>query len=104
MKYEPDPRERVWQAVNSIPAGMVATYGQIAELAGIPRGARFVGCVLRDLPKGSRLPWHRVVNSQGRVSLSPQSPSARTQRERLEAEGVSFVGGRIDLRRFGWDP
>jgi methylated-DNA-protein-cysteine methyltransferase related protein len=93
------PRERVWQVVAAIPAGRVATYGQVAGLAGIPRGARFVGSVLRALPPGSRLPWHRVLNAAGRTSVDPFT--AREQRERLAAEGVAFVGGRVDLRRFG---
>jgi len=78
----------------------VATYGRVAALAGIPRGARFVGSVLRDLPSGTKLPWHRVLNAAGRLSLDPIG--AREQRERLEEEGVGFVGGRVDLRRYGW--
>jgi methylated-DNA-protein-cysteine methyltransferase-like protein len=94
------PRERVWQVVAAIPAGRVATYGQVAQLAGVPRGARFVGTVLRDLPRDSRLPWHRVLNASGRLSVDPLT--AREQRERLEAEGVAFVGGRVSLSRFRW--
>jgi methylated-DNA-protein-cysteine methyltransferase-like protein len=94
------PRERVWQVVAAIPAGRVATYGQVAALAGVPRGARFVGTVLRELPRASRLPWHRVLNASGRLSVDPLS--AREQRERLEAEGVAFVGGRVSLSRFRW--
>jgi methylated-DNA-protein-cysteine methyltransferase-like protein len=97
---EPAPRERVWQVVAAIPAGAVATYGQVAGLAGIPRGARFVGSVLRDLPSASTLPWHRVMNASGRLSVDPIT--AREQRERLEAEGVAFVRGRVNLRRSGW--
>lgn len=98
--FEVPPRERIWQVVAAIPAGRVATYGGIAALAGVPRGARYVGSVLRDLPAGSRLPWHRVLNAGGRLSVDPVT--AREQRERLESEGVAFVAGRVDLGRYGW--
>ena len=96
------PRERIWQVVASIPEGAVATYGQVAELAGLPRQARRVGGVLAALPHDSRLPWHRVVNAQGRISLP--EPGTRRQRELLRAEGVVWTGDRIDLDRYGWRP
>jgi methylated-DNA-protein-cysteine methyltransferase-like protein len=90
--------------VRRIPAGRVATYGQIAALAGAPRHARFVGAVLRRQPEGSRLPWHRVLGAGGRLSLARFAPhAAQTQRLRLEREGVRVVGrGRVDLARYGW--
>ena len=97
---EPNPRQRVWQVVAAIPSGQVLTYGGVASLAGIPRGARFVGTVLRDLPAASRLPWHRVLNASGRLSVDPAT--AAVQRERLESEGVAFLGGRVDLSRYGF--
>ena len=96
------PRERVWAVVAAIPRGRVATYGQVAELAGLPRGARLVGRILSRLPAGTRLPWHRVINAAGAVSL-PGSAGAR-QRALLEAEGVPFARGRVDLGRVGWGP
>lgn len=96
------PQERVWQVVASIPPGTVATYGQVALLAGLGRRARFVGSVLAALPTGSRLPWHRVVNAAGRSSL----PGAAGERQRalLDAEGVEFEDGRASLARFRWTP
>ena len=94
--------ERVWQVVGSIPAGAVATYGQVAELAGLPRGARRVGRILSNLPAGTRLPWHRVVNAQGRVSL-PGSAGVQ-QRRRLRGEGIVMRDGRVDLAQFRWVP
>ena len=94
------PHERVWQVVAAIPPGKVASYGRVAQLAGIPRGARFVGTVLRELPAGTRLPWHRVLNAAGRLSVDPVT--AREQRERLEAEGVVFLRARVDLSRYGF--
>ena len=94
--------ERVWQVVSSIPPGHVATYGQIAELAGEPRRARQVGRVLSALPKGSRLPWHRVVNASGRSSLP--GAAGQEQRRRLQDEGVRFTKGALSLSRYRWEP
>ena len=97
----PSPEERIWQAVAAIPRGKVASYGQVAALAGMPSHARLVGRILASLPKGSRLPWHRVVNASLRISL-PEGPSARLQRQRLQREGVAFVGRRV-ARQCRWD-
>ena len=94
--------ERVWQVVSSIPPGCVATYGQIAELAGEPRRARHVGRVLSALPEGSRLPWHRVVNASGRSSLP--GAAGEEQRRRLQGEGVRFANGACGLSRYRWEP
>ena len=94
------PEERIWQVVAQIPPGRVATYGQVAALADLPRGARRVGRALAQLPAGSKLPWHRVVNAAGRVS-NPGAGGAR-QRALLQAEGVSLADGRVRLRRFQW--
>lgn len=96
------PEERIWRVVASIPEGTVATYGQVAELAGLPRGARHVGRVLGALPSDSRLPWHRVVNARGELSLV--GASARRQRARLREEGHRFRNGRLDLQRCRWQP
>jgi methylated-DNA-protein-cysteine methyltransferase-like protein len=89
------PEERVWQVVAAIPRGRVATYGQIADLAGMPNHARLVGRVLGSLPNGTRLPWHRVVNAGLRISLRGDDRAMLEQRRRLEREGISFVGARI---------
>lgn len=87
--------------VRRIPAGRVATYGQVAELAGYPGAARLAGYAMHRCPPA--LPWHRVINAQGRISLPADSTPALTQRRRLENEGVLFLGGRIDLERYRWD-
>ncbi len=93
--------QRVLATVDSLPRGRVATYGDVAREAGLPRRARFVGRVLRRLPAGSKLPWHRVVNASGTSSL--EGASAREQRRRLAREGVVLpVGGRIEARHFVW--
>lgn len=80
----------------------MATYGQIADLAGMPRHARLVGRTLSRLPPRSRLPWHRVVNAALRISRRGDDVGELEQRRRLEREGVSFVGGRV-ARVHLWD-
>jgi len=89
-------------AVRRIPRGKVCTYGNVAEVAGLPRRARLVGTVLRQTPAGRGLPWYRVINAGGRISFPVGSDAYARQRHKLEAEGVVFVGGRVDLRRYGW--
>jgi methylated-DNA-protein-cysteine methyltransferase-like protein len=94
--------ERVYEAVRAIPRGRVATYGQVARLLGLPRGARAVGWALRALdPRRERVvPWHRVVGAGGRISPRAGAGPA-LQRRRLRAEGVAFRGAHVDLRRHG---
>jgi methylated-DNA-protein-cysteine methyltransferase-like protein len=97
---------KFYAVIRRIPHGRVATYGQIAALAGLQRRARMVGQALRSTPEGLEVPWHRVVNAQGGVS--PRSGigwEEGYQRHLLEEEGVVFSkSGKIDLDRFGWDP
>ena len=97
-------KETIWQLVAGVPRGKVATYGQIAALAGCPAHARYVGTTLKNLPSGSRLPWHRIVNARGEVAFPAGSEAWERQKARLEAEGVVFLGGRVSLRRFQWQP
>jgi methylated-DNA-protein-cysteine methyltransferase-like protein len=100
--------ERIWATVKRIPRGKVATYGQIAALAGMPRYARQAGYALAATPENMKIPWHRVINAQGRVSLRLKhwdSGSDELQRILLEAEGVFFDSlGRVDLKRYRWCP
>ena len=99
-------REKIYAVIRRIPPGKVATYGQVAALAGLPRRARMVGQALRSTPEGLDLPWQRVINAGGRVS--PRGGigwEEGYQRHLLEEEGVVFdKSGRVDLERFGWDP
>ncbi|MBJ3814833.1 MGMT family protein [Shimwellia pseudoproteus] len=93
--------QRVWQIVAAIPEGRVTTYGDVALLAGSPRAARQVGGVLKRLPEGSLLPWHRVVNRHGAISLT--GPDLQRQRQALLAEGIMVSGdGIVDLTRYRW--
>ena len=87
-----------------VPHGKVVTYGQLAELAGLGRAARWVGRTLSQLPEGTRLPWHRVLASGGRISLPLGTVSGDEQRERLRNEGLSIVNNRVDMQRHGWRP
>lgn len=97
--------QRILATVDSIPKGSVASYGQVAREAGLPRHARLVGRVLRELSSSTKLAWHRVVNSAGRISARAEGSPSVEQRRRLEREGVRFeASGRIDLARFGWRP
>lgn len=91
---------KVWDVIEGIPAGSVLNYGEVARLAGFPGRARMVGMALGRAPKSRQLPWHRVVNAQGKISFPEGSPKAKTQRRLLEAEGVEFVDDTIDLERF----
>jgi methylated-DNA-protein-cysteine methyltransferase-like protein len=94
----------IFAIVNVIPAGRVATYGQVARLAGLPGAARLVGNTLHKLPEHTRLPWHRVVNAQGRISLPSESAAYTEQVARLTAEGVQVINGRLSLAQHQWQP
>jgi len=95
---------RIWATISDVPQGTVASYGQIAEIAGIPRGARQVGTALRHLPKGSDVPWHRIIQSAGTIAFPKGSRAYREQKKRLEAEGVPVLAGRVDMRKYRWQP
>lgn len=94
--------KNVWQVVQGIPRGHVLTYGEVARLAGMSRAARRVSQAMRRAPRAMNLPWHRVVNVQGRISFPADSSGYRQQKERLEREGVVFIKGKIDLERHGY--
>ncbi|MEQ1439186.1 MGMT family protein [Fontimonas sp. SYSU GA230001] len=98
----PEAYARIWAVVRRIPPGRVATYGQIASAAGFPKRPRLTGQALAHAPDHLDLPWHRVVNAQGRIALPDGSDAGRQQRRRLQAEGVQFEGPRIDLARYRW--
>ena len=92
--------ERIVQVIALIPIGKVATYGQIAEAAQLKGLSRWVGRILSQLPTGTSLPWHRVINSAGRIT----NPNREEQARRLIAEGVHVNGDRVSLARFRWTP
>ncbi len=95
--------QRIYAVVRKIPRGRVASYGQVARLAGLARQARQVGYAMHALPQGTAVPWHRVVNAAGEISRRARGAGELEQRGLLEREGVEFSWrGRIDLGRFGW--
>ena len=95
--------ERVWDVVRQVPHGRVVSYGGVAAILGRPRAARGVGRALSMLPDGSDVPWWRVINRNGEISIRGVMHGPALQRALLKREGVRFVRGRIDWRRFGWD-
>lgn len=97
--------DRVYEFVRQVPAGQVVTYGQVALELGSPAAARAVGYALHFLPGNSDVPWWRVVNAGGGISLRGRGEAAEVQRRLLEGEAVEFLHeGRIDLRRYRWIP
>ena len=96
---------RIYAVVRRIPRGRVATYGQVAELAGLAGRARQVGYALHALPDTSAVPWHRVINAAGAVSRRASPGGELTQRQLLECEGVRFdARGRVRLAAVRWHP
>ena len=94
--------QSVWKVVSEIPSGHVLTYGEVARLSGMPRAARRVSQALRRAPRGMELPWHRVINAQGKISFPEDSNGWMRQKDKLENEGVVFLNGKVDLDRFGY--
>lgn len=93
---------RIYAVARRIPPGRVATYGQIAAIVG-DCTPRMVGYAMAAVPPGSGVPWHRVINAQGKISLRADGGGSEEQRARLEAEGIIFDGeGRVNLRRVQW--
>jgi methylated-DNA-protein-cysteine methyltransferase-like protein len=95
---------RIYETVRDIPQGCVASYGQVAEIAGIPRGARQVGWALKHLPRGEDVPWHRVITASGNIAFEAGSAQFENQRKLLLKEDVAVVAGRVDMRRHRWAP
>jgi len=91
---------RIYQVLHQVPFGKVVTYGQVAELAGMPRGARFVAYTLKHLPTSSKLPWHRVLKSNGWLAEA----IASKQQKKLIDEGVRVNNRRVALKEFQWQP
>jgi len=105
MKTATEKRnERIWATIRDIPEGAVASYGQIAEIAGIPRGARQVGYALRHLPKGHDVPWYRVIQASGKIAFEIGSRAFNEQKKRLMDENVVVLKGRIDMKKYRWQP
>lgn len=96
--------QRIRETVCDIPPGRVASYGQVADIAGVPRGARQVGYTLRHLPDDADVPWHRVLRASGQIAFGEDSPQFERQRDLLIVEGVIVNAGRVDMARYRWRP
>jgi methylated-DNA-protein-cysteine methyltransferase related protein len=95
--------ERIYDVIRGIPAGRVSTYGIVAEMAGMKGCAKMVGFALHSIPSGSDIPWHRVINSQGRISRHPDPVFGAMQRSLLEVEGIRFDdSGRVADAAWFW--
>ena len=94
--------EMIYDIICQIPEGKVATYGQIAALAGNRRWARVVGYALHAIPHGSAIPWHRVVKKNGEVFGGAESSGGKYQTELLKKENVGFVDGYVDMEHYQW--
>jgi len=95
--------KKVIRLIQAIPEGRVATYGQIAELAGKPQASRGVSWILHSCSTAYKLPWHRVLNAQGKISFEVGTHNYRQQKKRLENEGVEFnLQGQLSLSKFQW--
>ena len=92
----------VWDVVAAVPKGKVSTYGDIARLCGLPGQARLVGYALHHLPDNMKIPWYRIINSEGKISFRPSSRYNRVQKNLLLKEGVKFNGDRISLEKYRW--
>lgn len=100
---KPSYDEAIWTTVAHIPEGKVATYGQIATIAGFPGTARAVGRSLSKLPEGSKIPWHRVINSKGTLSFPVDSDRYAEQKKRLQEEDICLNAGKINLPLNQWE-
>ncbi|MGB1198709.1 MAG: MGMT family protein [Thalassotalea sp.] len=100
--------QQIWQTVQLIPYGKVACYGQVADLSGLPGRARLVGKALGLVPESGwhnqAVPWHRVINSQGKISFKPGSDIFINQKQLLQDEQVVVIGAKIKLAEFQWQP
>ena len=102
---ENELHRQILEVIALIPYGKVATYGQIAKLAGLPKHARLVGYVLKHLDAESQIPWFRVINSQGKLSVTRINGSGQNiQQDLLEREGVYLLNHKVNLKLFGWQP
>ncbi len=94
----------IWDTIRDVPKGSVASYGQIAEIAGIKRGARQVGYALRHLPANQKVPWHRIITASGKIAFAVGSDKFDEQAGRLIKEGVVILNGKVDMRVYRWQP
>ncbi|SFR77475.1 O(6)-alkylguanine repair protein YbaZ [Marinobacter daqiaonensis] len=101
---EPTREQKIWQVVLAVPEGRVVSYGQVADMAGLGRQARFVGRALGKLPAGHSVPWFRVIRTNGQIAFPQGSEAFARQKNLLEKEGIEVINGRVPMGRFRWTP
>ncbi|KTF16773.1 MGMT family protein [Pseudoalteromonas sp. H105] len=94
--------DKIYTVIANIPTGCVASYGQVAVMAGLVNNARLVGRLLKLMPKDSTIPWHRVINSQGKISFAEGTAQYIRQYQLLLAEGIVFKNGKVNMRLYQW--
>jgi methylated-DNA-protein-cysteine methyltransferase related protein len=104
MSFDKTKANQIWQTILKVPKGKVASYGQIADLAGLPGRARLVGKVLGYAPNSLKVPWYRILRSNGQLAFTKGSLEAETQKGLLQDEGVVVLNNRVKLNKFGWNP
>ena len=96
--------QRIWKVASLIPAGRVASYGQVADLAGLPGRARLTSKALGQAPRSLNLPWHRILRSSGQIAFAKGSTHADEQQTRLRREGITINNLRVPMKEFQWQP
>ena len=104
MATDPRKAQQIWETIQAVPTGNVASYGQIADLAGLPGRARLVGKVLREAPHSLNLPWYRIIRSSGQLAFDAGSSQAEKQKGLLQEEGVVVLNNRVKMKKFAWSP
>ncbi len=104
MNIDKKKSHQIWKTVGRVPKGKVASYGQIADLAGLPGRARLVGTVLRHTPESIEIPWYRILRSNGRLAFSVGSNEAIRQKQLLLDEGVLVINNRVKMQQYSWKP
>lgn len=104
MNNAQNKAERIWQTACKVPRGKVASYGLVADLAGLPGRARMVGRALGSAPAEIQVPWHRILRSNGQIAFPGGTAKANQQKGLLQEEGVVVVNYRVDLKRYLWKP
>ncbi len=104
MSFDREKAQKIWQTVVLVPAGTVSSYGFIADLAGLPGRARMVGKVMQFAPQEMRVPWHRILKSNGQIAFAAGSELARRQTELLRLDGIEVINNRVKVKLYRWQP
>ena len=104
MAFDTVKAEKIWKTACKVPVGKVSSYGFVADLAGLPGRARLVGKVMQYAPDELKVPWYRILKSNGQLAFPAGSLQAERQKGLLQEEGVVVLNNRVKLKEFGWNP